>query len=153
MVNISNQLILGEGNYCQECEWVSSTVLKALKTKIEVSQRRNSASKLQHQRLPEFPAGWPALQSLASIIPWASSSSTYICNTSSVSAWKHLSFWKQRDGSCPLWKHPCCLCSVSWKLAFNPHTLQGTWRGHCHLALEARGHVALKSSTSTPWKG
>ena len=62
MATICNQLTFSKGDDPQ-CGWASANRLEALREKPEVFQR-SSASKLQHELLPESPACQPTLQIL-----------------------------------------------------------------------------------------
>ena len=62
MAAICNQLTFSKGDDPQ-CGWASANRLEALRAKPEVFQR-SSASKLQHELLPESPACQPTLQIL-----------------------------------------------------------------------------------------
>ena len=62
MATICNQLTFSKGDDPQ-CGWASANRLEALRAKPEVFQR-SSASKLQHELLPESPACQPTLQIL-----------------------------------------------------------------------------------------
>ena len=55
VINIYHQVTLRKADYPPKCEWASSTQLKVLRARSEVSQRRSSAgSRLQHHILPQY---------------------------------------------------------------------------------------------------